>query len=72
MNEEFTHIRKDGSKAIFKNKEDYTTFVEVLERELDIDKEIDIWINWINKRLTERGLDRNEIKLFFERFKMAI
>lgn len=72
-NEEFIYIRENGINAKFSTEEDYITFIRALERtNVDIDEDIDIWINWINKRLLDRGLDEIEIKLFFERFKMAI
>jgi len=62
-----------GKKRVFDSEEDYNDFMEVKERtDVDIDEDIDIWINWITKRLTERGLYEDEIKLFFKRFKMAI
>lgn len=70
---EFTYKRENGSIAVFTTEEDYNDFMEVKERtDVDIDEEVDIWINWITKRLTERGFHQHEINLFFERFKMAI
>ena len=73
IGKEFTYKRENNTKSVFTTKEKYNTFMESLNRTgVDIDEDIDIWINWIRRRLTERGLYEDEIDLFFERFKMAI